>query len=124
MYAANVIELKATNAAITVELGYVPAYAIIKNVTSGKQVEYVNTRLNKTQMAIDNGDVVNDVDEFADYIGADGILATDAKVTRTPSDSIGVVQATAAGLIIAAGLADINDTNAEQLIIIAFRSEA
>lgn len=124
MYAANVIELKATNASLTIPLGYIPAYAIIMNVTSGKRVEYVNTRLNKTQMAIDAGAVVNDMDQYADYIDTDGVVATDGKVTRTAANTIGVVPATAAGLVIAAGLADINDTNAEQLIVIAFRSEA
>jgi hypothetical protein len=124
MYAANVIEVKATNAALTIPLGYVPAYAIIMNVTSGKRVEYVNTRLNKTQMAITAGAVVNDVDSFTDYIDTTGVIATDGKVTRTAADSLGVVQATAAGLVIAAGLTDINDTASEQLIVIAFRSEA
>ncbi len=124
MYAANVIELKATNAELVIPLGYIPAYAIIMNVTSGKRVEYVNTRLNKTQMAIDAGAVVNDIDQFADYIDTAGVIATDGKVTRTAANSIGVVPTTAAGLVIAAGLTDINDTNAEQLIVIAFRSEA
>jgi hypothetical protein len=124
MYAANVIEVKATNAALTIPLGYVPAYAIIMNVTSGKRVEYVNTRLNKTQMAITAGAVVNDVDSFTDYIDTTGVIATDGKVTRTPADSLGVVQSTAAGLVIAGGLTDINDTATEQLIVIAFRSEA
>lgn len=125
MHNANVLELKSTNAEIVIELGYVPSYAIVKNVTTGKQLEYVNTRLGMTQMAIDNGDVVNDIGELTDYIGTDGILATDGKLKRTAKGSIGQVSATSAGLVLAAGVADINDaTNVgEQLIVIAFRSE-
>jgi len=122
MHQTNVIELKATGAELTIELGYIPAYAIIKNVTSGKQVEYVNTRLGMSQMAIDAALVTNDIND-GDYIGTDGILATDGKVKRTAQGSIGIVSSTAAGLILAAAFADINDTVDEQLIVIATRSE-
>lgn len=122
MHNANVIELKSTNAELTIELGYVPAYAIVKNVTTGKQLEYVNTRIGMTQMAIDAG-AVNDIGESTDYIGANGILATDGNLKRTARGSIGQVPSTAAGLVLAAGIADINDAVDEQLIVIAFRSE-
>lgn len=123
MHNANVIELKSTNAELVIELGYVPSYAIVKNVTTGSQLEYVNTRLGMTQMAIDNGDVVNDIGEDTDYIGANGILATDGALKRTAKGSIGQVASTSAGLVLAAGIADINDTADEQLVVIAFRSE-
>jgi hypothetical protein len=123
MHNANVIELKSTNAELVIEIGFVPSYAIVKNVTSGSQLEYVNTRIGMTQMAIDNGDVVNDIGEDTDYIAANGTLATDGALTRTAKGSIGQVSSTSAGLVLAAGIADINDAVDEQLIVIAFRSE-
>jgi hypothetical protein len=122
MHAAIVKELKSTDAELTVELGFIPSYAIIKNVTSGASVEYINTRLGLSQMAIDDGAVTNDITD-GEYIAADGTLASDSGLTRTPEGSIGQVAATAAGIVIAADLADINDAVGEQLIVIAFRSD-
>jgi hypothetical protein len=122
MHAAVTKEVKSTNAELVVELGFIPSYAIIMNVTSGSRIEYVNTRLGMSQMAIDAGSVVNDIND-GDYVAADGTLATDSGVTRTAKGSVGVVSETAAGLVLAAGLVDINDTADEQLIVIAFRSD-
>lgn len=121
MHHTNVIEIKATGAELVIELGYIPAHAIIKNVTNGSQVEYVNTRLGMHQMSIDAGAVTNDIDD-GEYIGTDGILANDGLVKRTAQGSIGYVASTAAGLVLGI-LTDINDTDGEQLVIIATRSE-
>jgi hypothetical protein len=123
MHNATTIEVKATGAEMTIELGFIPSYAIVMNVTSGSRLEYVNTRLGMSQMAIDNAVVTNDIGEFTDYVNASGVLATDGKLKRTPAGTVGRVSATAAGLVLAAGIANINDTATEQLIIIAFRSE-
>ena len=123
MHNATTIEVKATGAEMTIELGFIPSYAIVMNVTSGKRLEYVNTRLGMSQMAIDSAVVTNDIGEFTDYVGADGILATDGKLKRTPAGTIGQVSANSAGLVLAASITDINDTADEQLIVIAFRSE-
>lgn len=123
MHNATTIELKATGAEMTIELGFIPSYAIVKNVTSGSELQYVNTRLGMSQMAIDAAVVTNDIGEFTDYIAADGTLATDGKLKRTATGTIGAVASTAAGLVLAASVTDINDTADEQLIVIAFRSE-
>lgn len=122
MHNATVRELKSTNAELTIELGFIPSYAIIKNVTSGVSVEYINTRGGLSQMAIDNGDVVNDIAD-GDYIGADGILASDSMVKQTPTGSIGQVAQTSAGLVLAGSFTDINDAVDEQLVVIAFRGD-
>ena len=123
MHNATTLEIKATGAEMTIELGFIPSYAIVMNVTSGSRLEYVNTRLGMSQMAIDDAVVTNDIGEFTDYVGNNGILATDGKLKRTPAGTIGQVSAPAAGLVLAASITDINDTADEQLIVIAFRSE-
>lgn len=122
MHNVSVKTLLATGAVgLRIELGFVPSYAEITNTVSGQTVKYINQEITTHPMAVANGDASID---FADgeYLGTNGIKATDSKLKRTEATSIVNSSQLAEGLILD-DIVDINDTADELLLVVAYRAE-